>query len=255
MINTDDVDDHSDKTPVGDGGEGIISEGQTIPDVDDNGDKEMSAGGAVRYTVRTVDADGAKSNDVDDNSDNKPGAGGADISKYIPEDDNNDNVKKPMDVTSADEPTETHDGGKNSKNEDSGTSDSKSDSESSDSNSTSSGSSEFESGSENKSSGKSSKSSKVGSKKNKVHDNKTVACNIASEQKESAEVPAKEIDDETLPQHGDEDVSDPGDDLLLEKLMRETDQLEKQPPIPRSKVERQSKHRHLVTPSKIFTCS
>ena len=56
-----------------------------------------------------------------------------------------------------------------------------------------------------------------------MHDNKTVACNITSEQKESAEVPAKEIDDETLPQHGDGDVSDPGDDLLLEKLMRETD--------------------------------
>ena len=192
VTNTDDVDDNSDKTP-GDGGEGIISEGQTILNVDDNADKEMGVGGAVQYTVHTVDADGTKSDDVDDNSDNKPGAGGADISKYIPEDDNSDNVNKPMDVTSADESSETDAGGKNendSKNEDSG-SDSKSDSESSHSNSSPSGSSEFESGSENKSSGESSKSSKVGCEKNNVHDNKTVACDIMSEQKESAEVPAK----------------------------------------------------------------
>ena len=129
-----------------------------------------------------------------------------------------------MDVASTDEPSETDAGGKNendSKNEDSGTSNSESDSETSDSNSSnssSSGSSEYESGSDNKSSGESSKSSKVGSEKNNVHDNKTVACNITSEQKESAEVPAKEKDDETLPHYGDGDVS--GDDLLLEKLMR-----------------------------------
>ena len=131
----------------------------------------------------------------------------------------------------------------------------------------SSGSSEYESGSENKSSGESSKSSKLGSEKINVHDNETDDCDITSEKKESAEVPVEEKDDKSVPQHGDEgvpdtgdggvpdtgdrDVSDPGDDLLLEKLMRETDQLEEQSPIPGAKVDRRSKHRHLVTASKI----
>ena len=91
-----------------------------------------------------------------------------------------------------------------------------------------------------------------------MHDNKTVACDITSEQKDSAEVPAEEKDKESLPQHGDGGVPDPGepgDDLLLEKLMRETKQLEEQPLIPGAKVDRRNKHRHLVTPSQILTCS
>ena len=210
MTNTNDIEDNREKTPVL-GGEQITSEWQQFTDVDDNGDKEMGVCG------------------------------------HIPEDAKSASVNKPMDVTSADEPNETDDGGKNEN--DSGTCNSESDSESSDSNSSnssSSGSSEYESGSENKSSGESSKSSKLGSEKNNVHDNKSVACDITSEQKESAEVPAEEKDDESLPQHsdggvpdsGDGDVSDPGDDLLLEKLMRETEQLEEQPPIPGAKVDR-----------------
>ena len=79
-----------------------------------------------------------------------------------------------------------------------------------------------------------------------MYDNKTVACDITSEQKDCAEVPAKEKDEESLPQHGDgdvpdpgdEDVSEPGDDLLLEKLMRKSEQLEEQLLIPGAKVDR-----------------
>ena len=197
-------------------------------DVVNGSSKTPVVGGEVRYSVH------AQVTNTDDNGDKEMGT---------------------------DKPSETDDGGKNEN--DSGTSDSKPDSESSDSESSSSGSSEYQSGSADKSSGESSKSSKLGSEKNNVHDNNTVACDITSEQKDSAEVPTEEKDEESLSQNGDggvpdphdEEVSEPGDDLLLEKLMRETEQLEEPPLIPGAKVDRRSKHRHLVTPSKIFTCS
>ena len=256
VTNNDDVDNNSENTPVF-GGEvrySVHARVSNTPDVEDNIEKTPVVGGELITSKRK------QFSDVD-NGDTEMGAHGD-----IPEDAKSAIVNKPMDVTSADEANDTDDGGKNEN--DSGTSES--DSESSDSNSSnssSSGSSEYESGSENKSSGESSKSSKLGSEKINVHDNETDACDITSEKKESAEVPVEEKDKESVPQHGDGgvpdtgdggvpdtgdgDVSDPGDNFLLEKLMRETDQLEEQSPIPGAKEDRRSKHRHLVTASKL----
>ena len=188
----------------------LIGSGQT-DDVVNGSSKTAVVGGEVRYSVH------AQVTNTDDNGDKEMGT---------------------------DKLSETDDGGKNEN--DSGTSDSKPDSESSDSESSSSGSSEYQSGSADKSSGESSKSSKLGFEKNNVHDNNTVACDITSEQKDSAEVPTEEKDEESLSQNGDggvpdphdEEVSEPGDDLLLEKLMREAEQLEKPPLIPGAKVDR-----------------
>ena len=213
VTNTDDVVNGSSKTPVV-GGEVRYSVHAQVTNTDDvvNGSsKTPVVGGEVRYSVH------AQVTNVDDNGDKEMGT---------------------------DKLSQTDDGGKNEN--DSGTSDSEPDSESSDSESSSSGSSEYQSSSADKSPGESSKSSKLGSEKNNVHDNNTVACDITSEQKDSAEVPTEEKDKESLSQNGnggvpdphDEEVSEPGDDLLLEKLMRETKQLEEPPLIPGAKVDR-----------------
>ena len=207
VTNTDDVVNGSSKTPVV-GGAVRYSVHARVTNTDDvaNGiSKTPVVGGEVRYSVH------ARVTNTDDNGDKEMG----------------------------DEPSQTDDGGKTEN--DSGTSNSEPDSESSDSKSSSSGSSEYQSSSADKSSGESSKSSKLGSEKSNVHDdNNTVACNITSEQKDSAEVPTEEKDEEShsqngdggVPDHDDEEVSEPGDDLLLEKLMRETEQLEEPPLIP-----------------------
>ena len=204
--------DASNSNPVSDRTQGDVHvEVTNRDDVVNRSSKTPVVGGEVRYSVH------AQVTNTDDNGDKEMGA---------------------------DEPNETDDGGKNEN--DSGTSNSKLDSESSDSKSSSSGSSEYQSCSANKSSGESSKSSKLGSEKNKVHDNNTVACDIMSDQKDSAEVPTEEKDEGSLLQHGDggvpdpddEEVSEPGDDFLLKKLMRETKQLEEQPLIPGAKVDR-----------------
>ena len=203
VTNKDDVENNSDKTPVF-GGEVRYSVHARVtksPDFEDDIEKKPVGRGELITSERK------QFSDVD-NGDKEMGAHG-DIS----EDAKSASVDKPMDVTSADEANDTHDGGKHEN--DSGTSDSDSDSESSDSNSSnssSSGSSEYESGSENKSSGEFSKNSKLGSEKINVHDNETDACDITSEKKESAEVPVEEKDDDSVPDTADDGVPQHADD-------------------------------------------
>ena len=241
VTNTDDVVNGSSKTPVV-GSEVRYSVHAQVTNTDDvvNGSsKTPVVGGEVRYSVH---AQVTNTDDVVNGSSKTPVVGGeVRYSVHAEVTNTNDNGDKEM---GTDEPSETDDGGKNEN--DSGTSDSEPDSESSDSKSSSSGSREYQSSSADKSSGESSKSSKLGSEKNNVHDNNTVACAITSEQKDSAEVPTEGKDEESLSQNGDggvpdphdEEVSEPGDDLLLEKLMRETEQLEEPPLIPGAKVDR-----------------
>ena len=158
--------DASNSNPVSDCTQcDVHAEVTNTDDVVNGSSKTAVVGGEVRYSVH------AQVTNMDDNGDKEMGT---------------------------DKLSETDDGGKNEN--DSGTSDSKPDSESSDSESSSSGSSEYQSGSADKSSGESSKSSKLGFEKNNVHDNNTVACDITSEQKDSAEVPTEEKDEESLSQ-------------------------------------------------------
>ena len=201
--------DASISNPVSDRSQGDVHvEVTNTDDVVNGSSKTPVVGGEVRYSVH---AQVTNTDDVVNGSSKTPVVGGeVRYSVHAQVTNNDDNGDKEM---GTDKPSETDDGGKNEN--DSGTCDSKPDSESSDSESSSSGSSEYQSGSADKSSGESSKSSKLGSEKNNVHDNNTVACDITSEQKDSAEVPTEEKDEESLSQNGDGGVPDPHDKKSL----------------------------------------